>query len=188
MIDMDFFELFARFLLLAFSILFLYYFSNRKNKETINPLIIVVGFCTFSLCYLFTKVEIGMGIGFGLFAIFSILRFRAQTFSLNAIIFLFATITLSILDIMYPFEKYGVLIFFQISILLFYVLGSLMLVNGSSVYKKSCRLILKHDEFNALDESNRKTRIAEIVPFDAFDFEILSINEASNEIEILILY
>lgn len=185
---MDFFELFARFLLLAFSILFLYYFSNRKNKETINPLIIVVGFCTFSLCYLFTKVEIGMGIGFGLFAIFSILRFRAQTFSLNAIIFLFATITLSILDIMYPFEKYGVLIFFQISILLFYVLGSLMLVNGSSVYKKSCRLILKHDEFNALDESNRKTRIAEIVPFDAFDFEILSINEASNEIEILILY
>lgn len=188
MIDMDFFELFARFLLLTFSILFLYYFSNRKNKETINPLIIVVGFCTFSLCYLFTKVEIGMGIGFGLFAIFSILRFRAQTFSLNAIIFLFATITLSILDIMYPFEKYGVLIFFQIIILLFYVVGSLMLVNGSSMYKKSCRLILKHDEFNALDESNRKSRIAEIVPFDAFDFEILSINEASNEIEILILY
>jgi len=75
---MDFFELFARFLLLAFSILFLYYFSNRKNKDTINPLIIVVGFCTFSLCYLFTKVELGIGICFGLFAIFSILRFWAN--------------------------------------------------------------------------------------------------------------
>lgn len=185
---MDFFELFARFLLLAFSILFLYYFSNRKNKDTINPLIIVVGFCTFSLCYLFTKVEIGIGIGFGLFAIFSILRFRAQTFSLNAIIFLFATITLSILDILYPFEQYGVLIFFQISILLFYILGSLFLVNDSSIYKKSCRLILKYDEFNALDESYRKSKIAEIVPFVAFDFEILNINKTSNEIELLILY
>ena len=130
-------ELFARFMLLTFSVLFLYFFSNRKNKETINPLIIVVGFCTFSLCYLFTKVEIGIGIGFGLFAIFSILRFRAQTFSLNAIIFLFATITLSILDIMYPYEKYEVLLFFQMSIVLFYILGSLMLVNGTSIYKRS---------------------------------------------------
>ena len=129
-------ELFARFMLLTFSVLFLYFFSNRKNKETINPLIIVVGFCTFSLCYLFTKVEIGIGIGFGLFAIFSILRFRAQTFSLNAIIFLFATITLSILDIMYPYEKYEVLLFFQMSIVLFYILGSLMLVNGTSIYKR----------------------------------------------------
>jgi prepilin signal peptidase PulO-like enzyme (type II secretory pathway) len=181
-------ELFARFMLLTFSVLFLYFFSNRKNKETINPLIIVVGFCTFSLCYLFTKVEIGIGIGFGLFAIFSILRFRAQTFSLNAIIFLFATITLSILDIMYPYEKYEVLLFFQMSIVLFYILGSIMLVNGTSIYKRSCRLILKHDEFNALDEINRKSAIAEIVPFTAFDFEILTINKTSNEVEILILY
>lgn len=185
---MNLFELLSRFLLLAFSILFLYYFSNRKNKEAINPLIIVVGFCTFSLCYLFTKVEIGIGIGFGLFAIFSILRFRAQTFSLNAIIFLFATITLSILDIMYPLEKYGVLIFFQASIIFFYMLGSLMLVHDPSAYKNNCKLILKHDEFNALDEINRKIKIAENLPFESFDFEILTINKASNEIEILILY
>ncbi|CAN1529123.1 Protein of unknown function DUF4956 [Flavobacteriaceae bacterium] len=185
---MNLLELLSRFLLLTFSVLFLYFFSNRKNKETINPLIIVVGFCTFSLCYLFTKVQIGIGIGFGLFAIFSILRFRAQTFSLNAIIFLFATITLSILDILYPLEKYEVLLFFQFSIVSFYVMGSLMFVNGASIYKKTCKLILKHDEFNALDESNRKNKIAENVPFAAFDFEIVTVNTTSNEVEILILY
>ena len=49
-------------------------------------------------------------------------------------------------------------------------------------------MILKHDEFNALDEINRKSAIAENVPFTAFDFEILTINKASNEVEILILY
>jgi hypothetical protein len=185
---MNLLELFARFLLLTFSVLFLYFFSNRKNKETINPLIIVVGFCTFSLCYLFTKVQIGIGIGFGLFAIFSILRFRAQTFSLNAIIFLFATITLSILDIMYPLGKYEVLLFFQIAIVFFYILGTLMFVNDTSIYKKNCKLILKHDEFNALDEIDRKNKIAENVPFAVFDFEILTINTTSNEVEILIVY
>ncbi|MBF4470074.1 DUF4956 domain-containing protein [Flavobacterium sp. HJJ] len=185
---MDVIELLSRFLLLTFSVLFLYFFSNRKNKEAINPLIIVVGFCTFSLCYLFTKVEIGVGIGFGLFAIFSILRFRGQTFSLNAIIFLFATITLSILDIMYPLEKYGVLIFFQISIIFFYTLGSLMLVHVSPDNRKSCKLIFTYDEFFSIDASNQKTKIEEIVPFPVFDFEILTINRASNQVEILIFY
>jgi hypothetical protein len=185
---MNLLELFARFLLLTFSVLFLYFFSNRKNKEAINPLIIVVGFCTFSLCYLFTKVQIGIGIGFGLFAIFSILRFRAQTFSLNAIIFLFATITLSILDIMYPYEKYEVLLFFQLSIVLFYVLASLMLAIDLTADKKSCKLILKYDEFYALDPQKRKSKIEEFLPFAVFDFEIITINRASNEVEILIFY
>jgi prepilin signal peptidase PulO-like enzyme (type II secretory pathway) len=185
---MSLFELLVRFLLLTFSVLFLYFFSNRKNKAAINPLIIVVGFCTFSLCYLFTKVEIGIGIGFGLFAIFSILRFRAQTFSLNAIIFLFATITMSILDIMYPFEKYEVLLFFQLSIVLFYILGSLMLLNDLTADKKSCKLILKYDEFYAAEALNRKAKIEEIVQFAVFDFEIITINRASNEVEVLIFY
>lgn len=185
---MDLFELFARFLLLTVSVLLLYFFSNRKNKETINPLIIIVGFCTFSLCYLFTKVEIGIGIGFGLFAIFSILRFRAQTFSLNAIIFLFAIITLSILDIMYPFEKYEVLIFFQIIIIVFYILGYFMLFNNADKFNKNCKLILRYDEFNALETSGRRNHIKDRLPFDNFDFEILTINTITNEVEILIFY
>jgi hypothetical protein len=185
---MNLIELFSRFLLLTLSVLFLYFFSNRKNKEAINPLIIVVGFCTFSLCYLFTKVEIGIGIGFGLFAIFSILRFRAQTFSLNAIIFLFATITLSILDILYPVEQYEVLVFFQLIIIAFYVLGSLMLFGDKSLYKKSCNLKMKYDEFMVLDEINRKIKISETLPFADFDFEIITINKTTNEIELLILY
>ncbi|WP_264565097.1 DUF4956 domain-containing protein [Flavobacterium sp. N3904] len=181
-------ELIARFLLLTFSVLLLYFFSNRKNKETINPLIIVVGFCTFSLCYLFTKVEIGIGIGFGLFAIFSILRFRAQTFSLNAIIFLFAIITLSILDIMYPVEKYEVLVFFQIVIIAFYILSYFMLFNNADKFNKSCKLILKYDDFYILDDVNRRLKIEKCLPFNSFDYEIISIDMLSNEVEILIFY
>lgn len=185
---MDLPELFARFLLLTFSVLLLYFFSNRKNKETINPLIIVVGFCTFSLCYLFTKVEIGIGIGFGLFAIFSILRFRAQTFSLNAIIFLFAIITLSILDIMYPFEKYEVLAFFQIIIIAFYILSYFMLFNNADKFNKSCKLILQYDDFQILDNERKRIKIGECLPFDSFDYEIASINMLTNQVEIVIFY
>ncbi|WP_394758675.1 DUF4956 domain-containing protein [Flavobacterium sp.] len=185
---MNLYELVGRFLLLTISILILYFFSNRKDNKTINPLIVIVGLCTFSLCYLFTKIEIGVGIGFGLFAIFSILRFRAQTFTINAIIFLFATITLSILDIMHPLEKYEILLFLQVTIIGSYIVATHLVINKESKYLKSIEIKLKYDSlFNLEDETVRKV-IAEKINSENFEFKIASINTISNEVDVKIYY
>lgn len=181
-------ELLGRFFLLIFSIMILFFFSNRKDNQTINPLIVVVGLCTFSLCYLFTKVEIGIGIGFGLFAIFSILRFRAQTFTLNAIIFLFATITLSILDIMYPKEKLELLLFFQSIIIGFYILAVYNF--NKKVMRFPSYLILKlpYGDSFLMEEMSVRKMISEKLKIENFDYKILAINTLSNEIEIKVYY
>lgn len=158
---MDLNELSGRFLLLFFSILILYFFSNRKDNETINPLMVIVGLCTFSLCYVFTKIEIGVGIGFGLFAIFSILRFRTQSFTVNAIIFLFATITLSILDILYPYEKIEVLLFFQIMIIGFYIIASIIVNKKVSKYLNTMNVKIALESNFSLDNQNIRKSIQE---------------------------
>ncbi|MFT3687305.1 MAG: DUF4956 domain-containing protein [Phycisphaerales bacterium] len=181
-------ELTGRFFLLIFSILILFFFSNRKDNQTINPLIVVVGLCTFSLCYLFTKVEIGIGIGFGLFAIFSILRFRAQTFSLNAIIFLFATITLSILDIMYPYEKLELLLFFQVIIIGFYVLAVHNFNRKAMRFPNSIDLKIPYDASFSMEDAQMRKVISEKLRIDKFDFKIIAINMLSDEIEIKVFY
>lgn len=185
---MDLNELSGRFLLLFFSILILYFFSNRKDNETINPLMVIVGLCTFSLCYLFTKIEIGVGIGFGLFAIFSILRFRTQSFTVNAIIFLFATITLSILDIMYPYEKIEVLLFFQIIIIGFYILASILVNRKASKYLNIVNVKIALESNFSLDHQTIKKSIQEKINIQDFDFKIISVNTVSNEIDILVSY
>jgi Ca2+/Na+ antiporter len=185
---MDLNELIGRFLLLFFSILILYFFSNRKDNETINPLMVIVGLCTFSLCYLFTKIEIGVGIGFGLFAIFSILRFRTQSFTVNAIIFLFATITLSILDIMYPYEKIEILLFFQLIIIGFYIIASVIVNKKASRYLNTINVKIGLEEGFSLDNSKIRKTIQHKINIEDFDFKIVLVNTASNEIDLLVFY
>ena len=185
---MDLNELSGRFLLLFFSILILYFFSNRRDNETINPLMVIVGLCTFSLCYVFTKIEIGVGIGFGLFAIFSILRFRTQSFTVNAIIFLFATITLSILDILYPYEKIEVLLFFQIMIIGFYIIASIIVNKKVSKYLNTMNVKIALESNFSLDNQNIRKSIQEKISIENFDFKIVTINTVSNEIDLLVLY
>ncbi|WP_316635493.1 DUF4956 domain-containing protein [uncultured Flavobacterium sp.] len=185
---MDLNELSGRFLLLFCSILILYFFSNRKDNETINPLMVIVGLCTFSLCYLFTKIEIGVGIGFGLFAIFSILRFRTQSFTVNAIIFLFATITLSILDIMYPFEKIEVLLFFQSIIIGFYILASVLVNKKASKYLNVVDMKITLESDFSLDNQNIRDSIQQKINIDDFDYKIVNIDTISNEIDLQVFY
>jgi hypothetical protein len=185
---MDLNELSGRFLLLFFSILILYFFSNRKDNETINPLMVIVGLCTFSLCYLFTKIEIGVGIGFGLFAIFSILRFRTQSFTVNAIIFLFATITLSILDIMYPYEKIEILLFFQLIIIGFYIIASVLVNKKASKFLNTVNAKIALEANFSLDNKNIRESIQQKMNIEDFDFKIININTVSNEIDVLVFY
>ncbi|MEC4005342.1 DUF4956 domain-containing protein [Flavobacterium sp. SUN052] len=185
---MDLQELIGRFLLLFISVMILYFFSNRKDNETINPLIVIVGLCTFSLCYLFTRIEIGVGIGFGLFAIFSILRFRAQTFTINAIVFLFATITLSILDIMYPFEKMEVLLFFQSIIIGFYIIASLIINKKTSKFLNSVDVKISFENKISLENDLIRKSIEEKINIQKFEFKIITINTISNEAEIKVYY
>ena len=185
---MEFYELIGRFLLLIVSIIILYFFSNRQDNQTINPLIVIVGLCTFSLCYLFTRIEIGIGVGFGLFAIFSILRFRAQTFTINAIVFLFATITLSILDMMYPLEKYGFLIFFQIIIIGFYIIASHLVINKTSKYLNSVEIKLNYESNFKLHEDDIRKSITEKINIDQFEFKVTCIDVVTNVVDVKVYY
>lgn len=181
-------ELFCRFLLLFLSILILYFFSNRKQPNSINPLIVVVGLCTFSLCYLFTKIEVGVGIGFGLFAIFSVLRFRTQSFSSVEIVFLFATITLSILDILYPIDKLEILFFFQFLVVSAYIGATIVVGVKLPKFKNSVSIKIAIQN-GFMDDTNKiKNLIENTTGLKVFDYKIVKINAILNEADIELLY
>ncbi|MGK4568859.1 DUF4956 domain-containing protein [Flavobacterium sp. 3HN19-14] len=181
---MNLHELGLRLLLLILSILILFFISNRRKSETLNPLFMIIGLCTFSLLYVFTKVEIGVGIGFGLFAIFSILRFRTKAFTINAVIFLFVCMTLSILDVFFPADKYFDLLLFHGGIIIAYFLGTFRNVK----YLSSFELTLDTCDFPNLDESKMRKCIAERIPFEEFKYKIISVNAVANEVKVEVFY
>ena len=166
-----------RFLLLVLSIFFLIWIANKKSVDTINPLFCIVPVCTFLLCYLFTHVEIGLGIGFGLFAIFSILRFRTQSISLITIIFLFASITISILDCLFPENENVVLIIVQFILMLIFSVAIYLNTKRQKSFETSFDLTIEiTNDFKTID---LQQLIANKINKNEFYFSIVSINYIS---------
>ncbi len=76
---------------------------RRKPKRNYAIAMIVGGMLVYVVIQLLIKAEIGLGVGFGIFAIFSLLRFRTVAISLRDMTYLFATITLSLVNALLMF-------------------------------------------------------------------------------------
>ena len=63
----------------------------------------LMGIMIFLICVLLQKVEIQLGIALGLFAIFSIIRFRTSNFSTKDMSYLFTVMGLSAINAMFDF-------------------------------------------------------------------------------------
>jgi hypothetical protein len=75
-------------------------FSN--NREHMFPFFLM-GIMIFTICILLKKVELQFGLALGLFAIFSIIRFRTINFSTKDMSYLFTIVGLSAVNAMFDF-------------------------------------------------------------------------------------
>lgn len=75
-------------------------FSN--NREHMFPFFLM-GIMIFTICILLKNVELQFGLALGLFAIFSIIRFRTINFSTKDMSYLFAVVGLSAINAMFDF-------------------------------------------------------------------------------------
>lgn len=98
--DTDFYELLLRLclnLVVAYSIIHFIYNPTRKDSEYVftfmifNPLI-------FFICHLFSKVDLSIGFAFGLFAVFSILRYRTTQIQVKEMTYMFVVIAVAVIN------------------------------------------------------------------------------------------
>lgn len=73
------------------------YFRYTK-KEKFLFTFFLIGIVVFFVSSIMRRIDIGLGLAFGLFAIFGILRLRTRNFSVKDMAYLFATIGLSIIN------------------------------------------------------------------------------------------
>ncbi|HBC77224.1 MAG TPA: DUF4956 domain-containing protein [Bacteroidales bacterium] len=84
------------FLLILIRVLYFRYSKKEKFLFTY----FLIGIIVFFICALLKDVGMGLGLGFGLFAIFSILRFRTRNFSVKDMAYIFTTIGISVINSM----------------------------------------------------------------------------------------
>jgi len=139
----DFLVLFIRYIFNLFITVMVVnlYYRFSKNKEFLFTFI-AFNSLIFFMVYIMSKVDIGVGFGFGLFALFSILRYRTEAIDIKEMSYLFVVITIGVLNALIS-EKFSYLELVAINfliVLLTYSLERVMvrqtLTSQNIVYEK----------------------------------------------------
>jgi len=96
MFETEFIVRYAVFLISTVVLLRVIYFRVSPNREVYLGLF-MFGNGVFFITYLLHSVEMSMGFAFGLFAVFSMLRYRTETISIRDMTYLFTTIVISLM-------------------------------------------------------------------------------------------
>ena len=83
--------------IVLFVLIRLIYYPIHRKKENLFTYF-VFNVLIFFLCVLMNNVKLSMGFGFGLFAVFSIIRYRTEQLSVKDMTYLFAVITLAVIN------------------------------------------------------------------------------------------
>ena len=84
-------------LAVAFLIVRLIYYPSTQDKQYVLTFI-SFSTITYFVLGLLTSVDLSIGVGFGLFAIFSILRYRTDTISAREMTYLFVLIAVAVMN------------------------------------------------------------------------------------------
>lgn len=96
----DFFEILVRFsfntLMLVIIVRYLYYTSTKRKDYLFTYF--MFGTIVFFLCILMANVKLQLGFAFGLFAMFSLLRYRTDPIPIKEMTYLFIVIGISVMN------------------------------------------------------------------------------------------
>jgi len=110
---MSFLSLFAGFgvnLLVALVIVRFIYYPANPNKNYVFTYLAFNTIIYFVMSFL-TSAELSLGVGFGLFAIFSVLRYRTSTMSTREMTYLFIVIALPVMNsVLMRSDEWGLLL------------------------------------------------------------------------------
>ena len=96
----DFWELLFKFALdalVVYVLIRLIYYPIHRKKENLFTYF-VFNILIFFLCILMNNVKLSMGFGFGLFAVFSIIRYRTEQLTVKDMTYLFAVIAQAVIN------------------------------------------------------------------------------------------
>jgi hypothetical protein len=82
----------------------LIYYRYKKSKPNVFSFFLM-GTMIFLVCVLLKGAEMNMGMALGLFAIFSVIRFRTRNYSMKDIAYLFSVIGISAINAMFDFPN-----------------------------------------------------------------------------------
>ena len=136
----------------------LIYYPNYKRLDTIFTFVLF-NITIFLLTFLLNQVKISMGAAFGLFAVFSMLRYRTAGISVKDMTYLFVFIAMGLLSGI-QLEIFELLVVFAVIFVAIFLFDTKLLIKREStkiVFFENIELIHASKEDELLEELRRRT-------------------------------
>jgi hypothetical protein len=131
------------------------YYPRHKNRENVFTYFIF-NTLIFLISYLLNKVEMSMGAAFGLFAVFSMLRYRTENISAKDMTYMFIAISLGLIN---AISKGRWDEFVLINIL---VIGITSFLESNLLIHKESSQTIQYDNINMIKPENRTELILDL--------------------------
>lgn len=185
-----FFRLAIDFLSVFVLIRFVYFPANKKREFFFT--FFVFNIVIFLLSFLLNKVDLSLGAAFGLFAVFSMLRYRTENISIKDMTYLFLVIAIGLInaitkikgaDDTYEFGFLGMINAFVL--LLAFILES------KSLFKKEGVKLIVYEKIELIHASKTSEIIEDIklrTGLDVYRISIIKIDFLNDSAQIKIYY
>ncbi len=144
--------------LIVIALLIAALYWRRKPSRNYALAMIVGGSLVYVVIRLLVQAEISLGVGFGIFAVFSLLRFRTVAISIRDMTYLFATITLSLVNAM--LMTFGT--WEEVAAVNLAILATLSLLEFSPLMRTRASFRLAYDNIELLHPGRRDELFADI--------------------------
>lgn len=147
-----------RYLLNLISVFIVFRFIYFKNYKNTDLFLTFFGFNSiiFFISFMLNKVEISTGAGFGLFAVFSVLRYRTEGIGVKDMTYLFLSISIGLLTAIGPSD--GI----EISLFCFLIILLTLIIENSILGKKEASKIIIYDSLDFINESQKQELVDEL--------------------------
>ncbi len=170
--------------LMAMLLIFgLIYFPNYRNKEFMFTFFLF-NIIIFIITFVLNKTNISMGAAFGLFAVFSMLRYRTEGISMKEMTYLLIAIALGLINAI-GLELTPILVFNSIFVAFIFVLDHPM------VFKQEVSRLIIYDNIELIKSGNHEQLLQDLrirTGFNIHRFSIISIDFLKDATTITIFF
>jgi Domain of unknown function (DUF4956) len=163
----------SRFLVDIFAVFILVRFIYFKHYRRTDLFLTFFGFniIIFLITYLLNKVEMSMGAAFGLFAVFSMLRYRTENISAKDMTYLFIVIALGLIT---AISKGN---WDELAVMSLILLALTALLEGGLLMKKELTKNIIYDKISLITPEKREALIQDLKDRTGLNIHRVNINE-----------
>lgn len=152
------FEFFQKFIIFIISLMILIKYGFEEKSTFSDSLFVyyMFGIGVFLVTYCMLNLEISLGFAFGLFAIFSMLRYRTEVLSFKEMTYLFLVIVLSLLSAVSPLSNIELIVVNAI------ILTSAFFIQSNSNNSILMEKIIKYENIENIKPENYANLIEDL--------------------------